>query len=60
MTATMPLLEVRDLSVSFGPLPAVKQVSLTLDRGETLALVGETGCGKSSAALALAGLLGVE
>jgi len=45
------LLEVRDLSVTFGgwrgaaPVEAVRRVSFTLDRGETLALVGESGSG---------------
>ena len=56
-----PLLEVRDLRVSFagdeGELPAVRGVSLRLERGETLALVGESGCGKSVTALALMRLL---
>ncbi|MCB1777869.1 MAG: ABC transporter ATP-binding protein, partial [Candidatus Competibacteraceae bacterium] len=51
------LLEVRDLSVSFGVTPAVKQISFTLRRGETLALVGESGSGKSVSALSLLQLL---
>jgi peptide/nickel transport system ATP-binding protein/oligopeptide transport system ATP-binding protein len=57
-----PLLEVRDLRVSFaseaGPLPAVRGLSLRMAKGETLALVGESGCGKSVTALALLRLLG--
>jgi len=56
-----PLLEVRDLRVAFasegGELPAVRGVSLRLEPGETLALVGESGCGKSVTALALMRLL---
>ncbi|KAA2314328.1 ABC transporter ATP-binding protein [Pseudooceanicola sediminis] len=53
------LLEVRNLSTSFGgtsllsrtaPTPVVRDVSLTLGRGETLGLVGESGCGKSTLA----------
>jgi ABC-type dipeptide/oligopeptide/nickel transport system ATPase component len=52
------VLDVRDLSVSFPAADGrrfhpVDGVSLTLDRGETLALVGESGCGKSLTSLAL-------
>ncbi len=55
------LLDVRDLRVSFfteeGEVRAVDGVSFTIRRGETLALVGESGCGKSVTALALAKLV---
>ncbi len=51
------LLDVKDLSVDFqtaeGVLSAVKSVSFHIDRGETLAVVGESGCGKSVLALSL-------
>ena len=50
------LLEVRNLSVAFGSFKAVDRLSYTLDRGETLGVVGESGCGKTLAALALLGL----
>ena len=56
-TPSIPLLEVRDLAVSFGAVSAVKQVSFTLRRGETLALVGESGSGKSVSALSILRLL---
>ena len=55
------LLEVRDLRVTLataqGPADALRGVSFTLDRGATLGLIGESGCGKSMTALALMGLL---
>ncbi len=57
----MPLLQVTDLGVRLntqrGPADAVRGVSFTLARGETLGLIGESGCGKSITALALLGLL---
>ena len=55
------LLDVRNLQVSFftdeGEVRAVDGVSFAIQRGETLALVGESGCGKSVTALALARLV---
>ncbi|SED46403.1 peptide/nickel transport system ATP-binding protein [Rhizobiales bacterium GAS188] len=57
----MPLLEVDNLTVTLstarGPAKAVRGVNFSLDRGETLGLVGESGCGKSMTALAILGLL---
>ncbi|WP_138738812.1 dipeptide ABC transporter ATP-binding protein [Pseudomonas sp. FSL W7-0098] len=53
----MSLLDVRGLRVSYDNADAVKDLSFTLQAGETLALVGESGCGKSTTALALMGLL---
>src|SRR4029450_10979841 len=55
------LLEVEDLQVRFytrrGVAHAVRDVSLSLDRGETLGLVGESGSGKSVTAQAILGLI---
>jgi peptide/nickel transport system ATP-binding protein len=56
-----PLLEVRDLVTEFrtraGVLRAVDGVSFSIDAGETLALVGESGCGKSVTAFSLMRLI---
>ena len=56
-----PLLEVRNLSIQFttedATVDAVKDVSFSLQAGETLAVVGESGSGKSVTALALTRLL---
>ncbi len=58
---SQPLLDIHKLSVSFGSgaseARAVKNISLTVDRGETVALVGESGSGKSVTALSVIQLL---
>src|ERR1051325_5345882 len=57
----MALLEVDGLTVDIstprGVLHAVRDVSFSIERGETLCLVGESGCGKSMTAFALMALL---
>ncbi|MFJ8546437.1 ABC transporter ATP-binding protein [Streptomyces sp. NPDC093586] len=55
-TPSEAVLTVRDLNVVYQadpPVHAVKDVSLTLDRGEILGLAGESGCGKSTLAYAI-------
>ncbi len=58
------LLELRRLAVSFatddGTVRAVDGIDLSLERGRTLGLVGESGCGKSVTSLAVMGLLPPE
>ncbi len=51
------LLEVRNLTVEFGPFRAVEGVDLTVAAGEVLCVVGESGSGKSVSMLAVMGLL---
>lgn len=55
------LLEVKNLYVDLhlpaGTLHAVRDVSFTVEKGKTLSLVGESGCGKSMTAMAIMGLL---
>ncbi|HEY3897143.1 MAG TPA: ABC transporter ATP-binding protein [Chthoniobacter sp.] len=57
----VPFLEIRNLAIHFatetGIVEAVKGISLTMARGETLAIVGESGSGKSVTGLALTRLL---
>src|SRR2546423_2507531 len=57
----MPLLEIKNLKLEFlsgdASLRAVDDVSLSLDAGETVCLVGESGCGKSVTALSIARLV---
>ena len=56
-----PVLEVEGLTVEIdvpaGRLHAVRDVDLHVGRGETLCIVGESGCGKSMTALGIMGLL---
>jgi oligopeptide/dipeptide ABC transporter ATP-binding protein len=60
------LVEIRDLSVEIGPqrprggeggIPVLRHIDLSMEQGEVLGLVGESGCGKTMTVLALMGLL---
>ena len=59
--AAAPLLEVRNLSIQFpnahGDVEIVSDVSFSVRPGETMGLVGESGCGKSITSMAIMGLL---
>ncbi|MFM8774915.1 MAG: ABC transporter ATP-binding protein, partial [Actinomycetota bacterium] len=57
----MSLLEFRDVTVDYasgeGPIPAVRGVTLSVERGEVLGIAGESGCGKSTLAATVLRLL---
>jgi peptide/nickel transport system ATP-binding protein len=55
--APAPLLQVRDLSIAYGAQQVVSQISFDLPRGRNLAVIGESGSGKSTIARAVLRLL---
>ena len=52
----MPMLDVKDLHVSYGAIKAVQGVSFHLDKGEIVALIGSNGAGKSTVLRTISGL----
>src|SRR5690349_296997 len=52
----MPFLSLQNVSRSFGPTPAVADVSLAVERGEFFGLLGPSGCGKTTTLRMIAGL----
>src|SRR6187551_2186478 len=54
--APKPHIEVENLEVYFGAVPAVRGVSFTVMHGEQLTLLGPSGCGKTTTLRAIAGL----
>ena len=61
MNEQKPILEVKNLRVSYhtyaGEVKSVRGVNFTLEKGEALAIVGESGCGKSVTAKSIMGLI---
>ncbi|NBV89772.1 MAG: ATP-binding cassette domain-containing protein, partial [Betaproteobacteria bacterium] len=52
-----PLLEVRDLRVHYGGIEAVRGISLAVHAGESVAIIGANGAGKTSVLKAITGLV---
>jgi len=57
VSETAPVLELRDVDASYGPFRAIFGVSLTLERGKVLALLGSNGAGKTTIARVCSGLV---
>ena len=53
----MPLLEVRDLEAGYGPIRALDRVSLDVEDGELVALIGANGAGKTTLLMAISGVV---
>ncbi len=51
------MLELKDLSVSYGPISALRNVSLKVEGGETVALIGANGAGKTTTLRTISGLI---
>ncbi len=56
----MTILEIKNLSIFYDNLPAVKNISFSLEEGKTLALLGPNGAGKSTIFKAILGLVDYE
>ena len=56
--ADAPLIQARKVSVEFNQgQPILSDISVSIDRGQTIAIIGESGCGKSTVVLSLMRLL---
>lgn len=53
----MPLLEIRDLEAGYGPIRALDRVSIDVDDGEIVALIGANGAGKTTLLMAVSGVV---
>ncbi|MCI0638847.1 MAG: ATP-binding cassette domain-containing protein [Gemmataceae bacterium] len=56
-STTTSLISLRDVSLAFGPHRVLEHISLDIPRGQTLAIIGESGCGKTVLLKLLIGLL---
>jgi branched-chain amino acid transport system ATP-binding protein len=56
--STAPALELIDLSVTYGSVPAVRKLDLTVGKGEIVGLIGPNGAGKSTTLHTIVGLVG--
>lgn len=56
-TTPEPLIEAREIALSFGQTPALRGAELAVDRGEILAIMGPSGSGKSTLLHCMAGIL---
>ncbi|WP_238364591.1 ABC transporter ATP-binding protein [Mesobacterium pallidum] len=59
MTTSDPSIEIKNLHLSFGAVQVLKDLNLTIAKGEFLVLLGSSGCGKSTLLNCIAGLLDV-
>ncbi len=51
------MLELRDLSVSYGPVGALHNIDITVEKGELVTILGANGAGKSTTLMAISGLV---
>ena len=53
----MPILEVKELEAGYGPIRALDGVSIEVAEGETVAIIGANGAGKTSLLMAISGVV---
>lgn len=56
-SSTAPLVDVREMSVTFGPQPVLRSLNLQIPRGQSVAVIGESGCGKTVLLKCIIGLV---
>lgn len=54
------MLELRDVTASYGMIDALKSISLTVAQGEIVALIGANGAGKSTTLMSVSGVVGIK